>query len=505
VANYFVSGARGNDSTGTGTATNPWATIAKAIGTSPAITLSGGDVLYIEPGVYREQITLALSPSVSNPLTIVGDVDGAGFRAGGYSTPATGLVTWSGFISGDTTASPNDVGCLNVSSKNYVTVRKIHFVGGQKVSNGSCINLATSYNWTIEDCFFVGNPMNNSTCIEMTNTAGTTFNNTVRRCCLWQLGTQSAIRITAPSHSSEYASGILIENNFIVSMGNACIGLIGTAGSFWMSAAVIQHNTIFIRATNNAVSVNTYAGTLASPHLFYSNIILGCGTGYSAAATGLVTENGTIYACATQTSNVSVGGNSTSVAVSPMLELGQSAFMGLPPRPIGEPLAGSYIMGRGSYGSPPSVDNSNRARPEGGGSTSYATGCLERHDTMTKDTVYPDGGSGACGKITGPGSQERPVLVPASATVITIKVRWDGNHGDGNKPQVTLLPNPEIGYAGETKTATSTGGTGATPNSYETLTFSSFTPSAAGVVIMRMVSRSAAGNGVAYFDSIGVA
>jgi hypothetical protein len=505
VANYFVSTSRGNNTTGTGTASNPWLTIAKAIAGTPAITLSGGDTLYIEPGVYREQITLALSPTVTNTLAIVGDVDGAGFLAGGYSTPVTGAVTWSGFNNGDTTASSNDIGCLTATSKDYTTLRKIHFVGGAKVSTGSCVNLATSYNWTIEDCSFVGNAANNATCIEMTNTAGTTFNNTVRRCYLWQPGTQSAIRVTGPSHSSEYASGILIENNFIASFGNAGIGIIGTAGSFWMSGAVIQYNTIFVRSTSTCVSFNTYAGTLATPHVCYGNILIGNATGYSAAATGLVTEDGTVYGCTTRTSNITVGGNSTAASVSPMLELGQSAFLGLPPRPLGEPLAGSYISGRGNYGTPPTVDALNRTRPEGGGSVLCAAGALERHDTLAKDTVYPDGGSGACGVLTGPGSQDIPCLVSAVATVLTIKVRWDGNHGDTNKPQVIMLANAEIGVATQTVTATSTGGSGATPNSYETLTFSTITPTSAGIVFLRLVSRSAAGNGAAYFDTISVA
>jgi hypothetical protein len=505
MANYYVSAARGSNSNNGTSPNTPWLTIAKAIAGTPAITLSGGDTLYIEPGIYREQITLALSPTVTNTLTIVGDVDGAGFLAGGYSTPATGLVTWSGFNNGDTTASSNDVGCLTASSKNYVTLRKIHFVGGSKVSTGSCVNLATSYNWTIEDCFFVGHSANNCTCIEMTNTAGVTFNNVVRRCHLWQLGTQSAIRVTAPSHSGEYASGIVIENNFIVSLGNAGIGLIGTVGSFWMSGAVIQYNTIFVRSTSSCVSVNTYVGTLASPHLFYSNILIGNATGYNVAATGLVTEDGTVYVCSTRTANATVGGNSTAALVSPMLELGQSAFMGLPPRPLGEPLSGSYIMGRGNYGTPPSVDALNRTRPEGGGSVLCAAGAMERHDTAVKDTTNYDAGTAgtACAKIVGPGSQDVQIgLAGGSAVTLAVKVRWDGNHGDTNKPRAIILANPEAGVSTQTVTATSTGGSGASLNSYETLSFSSFTPTSDGVITIRLASRAAAGNGVACFDSI---
>jgi len=55
---------------------------------------------------------------------------------------------------------------------------------------------------------------------------------------------------------------------------------------------------------------------------------------------------------------------------------------------------------------------------------------------------------------------------------------------------------------GQVVTATTAGGSGSTPNAFETLTFAGFTPTRKGAVMLRLVSRSASGNGAAYFDTI---
>ena len=119
-----------------------------------------------------------------------------------------------------------------------------------------------------------------------------------------------------------------------------------------------------------------------------------------------------------------------------------------------------------------------------------------------KDVTHQDSGSPACLALIGPSSQDRPILVNAQATTIRVNVRWDGNHGDAARPQAMLLASPEIGVPAQTVTAASTGGTGSTPNAYETLTFAPITPTAAGVVMLRMISRAASGAGAAYFDTI---
>jgi hypothetical protein len=121
-------------------------------------------------------------------------------------------------------------------------------------------------------------------------------------------------------------------------------------------------------------------------------------------------------------------------------------------------------------------------------------GAFEHHDSAQKEVTTTDAGSVGI-VIEGPGSHEFLIPVDAAATVITVKARYDANHGTTNKAQAILLANGEIGVTTETKTMTSGADT------WDTLTFASQTPSAKGVVTVRVVSRSDTPYGRAYFDT----
>lgn len=126
--------------------------------------------------------------------------------------------------------------------------------------------------------------------------------------------------------------------------------------------------------------------------------------------------------------------------------------------------------------------------------TQRTPGALELHDDARRETTTTDAGSTG-NVLHGPGSQEFYVAVDASATVISVKMRYDSNHGTTNKPQAILVANGEIGVTAETVTMTSAADT------WETLTFASQTPTAKGDVIVRLVSRSATPYGRAYYDT----
>lgn len=124
------------------------------------------------------------------------------------------------------------------------------------------------------------------------------------------------------------------------------------------------------------------------------------------------------------------------------------------------------------------------------------TGPLALHNTATKETSVTDSGNAI--RIDGPGSHEFQIPVDATSTTISIKARYNANHGTTNKPQVILVAEGQIGVSTETKTMT------AAADTWETLTFTAFTPSANGVVTIRVVSRSAKPFGSAYFDTVTV-
>jgi len=78
-----------------------------------------------------------------------------------------------------------------------------------------------------------------------------------------------------------------------------------------------------------------------------------------------------------------------------------------------------------------------------------------------------------------------------------MRVYYDATY-TGTLPQVQRLAQPELitADAGETEIAVGAAET------WETLTFTSFTPTRKGVVYLRLISNDTAGNGVAYFDTL---
>jgi hypothetical protein len=124
-------------------------------------------------------------------------------------------------------------------------------------------------------------------------------------------------------------------------------------------------------------------------------------------------------------------------------------------------------------------------------------GALEIHDTAAKETTTTDAGSVGL-VITGPGSHEFLIPVDATSTTISVKMQYDASHGTTNKPRAILVANGEIGITTQTLTMTSAAG------SWETLTFTPQTPTAKGVVTVRLESRSDAPYGRCYADTWGI-
>lgn len=143
------------------------------------------------------------------------------------------------------------------------------------------------------------------------------------------------------------------------------------------------------------------------------------------------------------------------------------------------------------------VEIRNTGRPAGGGSALAAAGAYERLGTEQKETSVTQAG-GTAGKLVGPGySRDYEVPVDASSTTLKIYLRYDGTYDATiGRPQVELLANGLIGVAGQIVTATA-GANGA----YEQQTIGPFTPSAKGVVRLRVRSRDANGAGITYFDT----
>ena len=184
MLNYYVSVKRGSDATGTGTAASPWKSIAKAIGTAPSVSLgAAGARVYLEPGTYYEAVDLGLTPSATTPLEVIGDCDGAGFLAGGYADPKTGVVEWAAW---DDDATVKSIPCLSHGGvRSHVTLRRIKFYGAQR-SGGGCIQMASSTGWSLIDCSFIAHVGNNNAIQVTTPAAGLAL--VLDRCDVWSSG-----------------------------------------------------------------------------------------------------------------------------------------------------------------------------------------------------------------------------------------------------------------------------------------------------------------------------
>jgi hypothetical protein len=141
----------------------------------------------------------------------------------------------------------------------------------------------------------------------------------------------------------------------------------------------------------------------------------------------------------------------------------------------------------------PSVDFLGRPRPAGG-QTLPAAGHLERHDTGVISTSVTDGAGFNSIQLTAYDDHEFYLPVNAVATTLSVDVQYDSSYGGTNYPQVVLTGGGQIGVPDQTLTATS-----AALNAWQTLSFSTFTPTAAGFLTLRFQSRSSAGAGHAYF------
>lgn len=122
-----------------------------------------------------------------------------------------------------------------------------------------------------------------------------------------------------------------------------------------------------------------------------------------------------------------------------------------------------------------------------------ACGCFERGNTMTRSTVLARTGSYSL-RALGPAVQDFDIPVSAAATTVTVYVQWDSTYA-GTKPSMSVRNGGECGVSDATATATGSAG------SWEQLSLT-FTPTATGIVTIRLQSSCTSTLGSAYFDDL---
>lgn len=584
MATWFVdttNGSNSNDGTAaaTGGGHGPYATIAKAIGASGSP--AGGDTVYIAPGIYRESVTLGVTPA--SELKIIGDVRRS--QAWAASTP-NGPVIFQNWTTDDFTTHTG-ANLLTINGKAFLSFQNIWFLG----ASARLVDATTtgSAHLKFQDCCFSGRLDGGNFAFDFTGTANVDPDILFERCCFAEFIT-SIIQFTCPTHTADYTANITIRNCFFLQVGGSQPIVFTTSGALAgkPGGAKVSHCTLVGGSSVNLVNAagSWQTGTVKVE----ANLVW---------MAGLTAGTGGLFACDNNrlfggAIGVATAGKNDRVAhtyLNPMyLEFGQSFLWGGPPRPFmaAWPVRNSFAAAFGEGTISDATDFLNRPRPSGAGVASSAasvtgtatagaattltdsgaawttnafigyvltitggTGNGQRRwiksNTATVQTIdqawtttpdatstysvdppgalkacgyaenhevylpggaaNADGGTGNCLEILGPGDVKIRVSVPASAVTITVKVKWDSNHGDTNKPRAIMLGQPAIGVAAtedaaqnwhESKTATGTAGSG-----YETLTFSSITPTAAGWVEILLQSRSAKGHGIVFWDSWG--
>jgi hypothetical protein len=243
--------------------------------------------------------------------------------------------------------------------------------------------------------------------------------------------------------------------------------------------------------TSHAAFNSTY------PSKIYNSVLNSNNVGILAAASGKITEDYNIINATTPRTNVSAGSNSlsgfnrhigTDLGVSELILKRHGALHFYEPYDLT-----SRLIGVGAQGGGPTVDMRGGPRPSGGENLTYSAGALECGDPGEREASTVRSGSTAL-LLHGPGYHDISIPVNAEATSVTIYGRYDSSHAATNKPQIKVLNGAHIGVSDATATMT------AAADTWEALTLS-FTPTAKGVVTIRMISRSAAATGKAFFDS----
>lgn len=477
----------GSDSNGGTSPSDAWLTIGKALGASG---IASGDTVYVGAGTYRETVTVAMT-SATGETSVIADTDGA-------QTGDAGAVIWSAYTTNDSTV-PASAATLDLAGRDFLIFKKFLIIGGNAAGNCVLGNTAHSVNITLQDCTFIGGAASNAL-IAYTGAAGVAANWIIDRCRWFAQGSR-AIILTLARHTADFDVNFLIKNCFGIALGSQNIHMVSTGSGTGFSGGVdilectlIGGDTI-IRANDANIATSI-------PSTVYGCMLMGGNgkVGIFASTSGQFTDDYNVVYAGTAHTSVTPGANTIAISAAALsralaVELGQALVVGAPLKPFFTPMASSPLLGFGNPTGALSVDLLNRPRPAGG-STSNAVGALERHDTMTESATAVIAGGGNHGVITGPGDQDVTVLVPASEVTLSVVARYDTNHAATNKPQAILLADGELGVSGETLTMT------ASANTDETLTFTPFTPTKAGRVIVRLVSRSAASNGLAYFADL---
>ena len=320
MATYYVRPDGNDANTGLGsTASTAWRTVQYAL--TNAILTTGVNYIYIAPGVYRESVTLNITPTVSNTLVILGDPTAAQFTG-----VIQGVVRLTNFVTDN--ANPASAFVFLSNSKSYFTLENIYIDGyrtGDIIDNG-LVAIKSCTDVTVRKMVVVNTSQGSFDAACYISSAASNTNIVVERSYFMA---QAALVINLPSSGTVYNPQITIRNCH--ALGNY-VGIMITANG---AAAATSNGVNVYNCTIYGVqrciwfnSTNT-----STPSTLYNSLIMGFGPtciGVVLPATNVLTENFNKIRSSVTASNISTFGANTTTAGSFGIDHNYSRIVGLP-------------------------------------------------------------------------------------------------------------------------------------------------------------------------------
>jgi hypothetical protein len=293
MATYYVrtDGNNGNSGTGQGTG-QAWQTVTYAL--VNMVLTSGTNYLYIAPGVYRELPTVTVTPSITQPLEIVGDA-----TASIFTGVSAGVVRITNYVNDNITPT-NAIGFT--CAKTYVSIRNIFFqlYGYANFTNSSFI--------TIDKCIFdspTGSPSSNIGTLRIVSNGSASVNATITKSVF--TGSWSLVFIGPTAGSFFDFASTVTDCLFMGKQGMVVDGPSTTSGT--VGNGVTIFNCSFIAQ----FGISFYTTNSTHPSVVKNCIFYWPGEGgygISSTATNRQTEDFNRFAITNPRSNVTIGTNS---------------------------------------------------------------------------------------------------------------------------------------------------------------------------------------------------
>jgi hypothetical protein len=314
MAIYYVRNDGNDANTGLGSTTAlAWKTVQKALG---ATGIGSGDTVYIAPGVYRENVTIAGTYTAAT--YIIGDPTATQFA--GISQ---GLVRLTNYLTTDT-ASPSGT-IMSSGSKNFLNISFLYFDG-----SAIMLQLSNSNNCMVQNCAFIGSSLTGSSGIQGSFSTGVTANNTISK-CIFMTGSYGVYLVVGGNHTSDWSIGITIQDcAFIgaspVTASTPAMFFTRNTGVATLAGGINIYNC-YIQSAVQGISFD--CGNVTYPTNVRNCIITNCGIGIAGRATTTnIQDYNRIIGCTVNLSSVATGANT--VTVGPlMVDIGMSQLFGL--------------------------------------------------------------------------------------------------------------------------------------------------------------------------------